>query len=654
MKTEYSLEIQNVSKKFPVKKVNKLGGLSTVGYKEILSDITFNVEKGTVVGVIGNNGSGKSTLFKILAGIIYPDTGTITANGKIASILELGMGFDPTLSGRDNIEIKCKLYGLNNSQISEIENKIIDFSELGEQIDYPLNTYSSGMKSKLSFSILININFDIMLIDEALSVGDVSFNYKCKNTFNSLKKQNKTLLLTSHNLTLLEELCDKLIWIESGRIKEIGEPSPLCYKFKKDSTETPSTLKQLSDNGDVSSTNRLACLYRDGISVPKNLELAKELFQKAINGGNVDALINLGDILKTEGNNENAIALYNQALQKGNQDAILRLSVDAQIPDSYLSMMSTLIDSQNVSAMMLLADAYDEGIGIKQDRNKASILYENAALHNNIKAMYLVGIRYRDGIGVEKDIEKALHFLELSANIGFLKSIVELANMYLKGIEVSVNIEKSIEYYKIAAIHGDKRSILQLNSLFRDGHKVEKDIDEANKWANLYAIRESKLIEQTLADIYYRKNEFTTDRRLAFNIYLECANKGIIESMVEVALMYRDGIGTEYNTSKAAWWFQKASDLNHDGAMFELGNMYLKGNGVERNIEKSIQLLERSAILGNKNSQYLLGRIYYEGIVVIKDLDKAINYLKLSSEKGNPNASTLLNQIALDKHQDTV
>ena len=189
----------------------------------VLQDISFSVLEGRSLGIIGDNGAGKSTLMKLLVGTLQPTSGSIAIKGKVAALLELGAGFHPEFTGRRNIYLNAALLGVSDENIAELEQRIIEFSELGDFIDRPVKTYSSGMYVRLAFSIATMVDPDVLVIDEALSVGDIAFQKKCVERMNEFRKQNKTMIFCSHSMYHVQELCDTAIWLEKGRIREIGE-----------------------------------------------------------------------------------------------------------------------------------------------------------------------------------------------------------------------------------------------------------------------------------------------------------------------------------------------------------------------------------------------------------------------------------------------
>lgn len=199
----------------------------------VLDEISTTIKKGEVVALIGTNGSGKSTLLKLMTKIIYPNKGTIETYGKLTSLLELGAGFHPDFSGRENIYFNASIFGLTRKQIDERLEDIIEFSELREFIDNPVRTYSSGMFMRLAFAVAINVDADILLIDEILSVGDEHFQKKCFDKMKDLKKQGKTMVFVTHNMNAVTELCDRAIWIYEGKIRMDGKPETIVNEYIK-------------------------------------------------------------------------------------------------------------------------------------------------------------------------------------------------------------------------------------------------------------------------------------------------------------------------------------------------------------------------------------------------------------------------------------
>src|SRR5207249_3864146 len=189
-----------------------------------LDGVTFEIPRGTTFGVIGENGSGKSTLLKLLAGITKPTRGALRVDGRISALIELGAGFHPEISGRENVAINGIMLGLTRRQVEERFDEIVDFAELREFIDARVKTYSSGMYMRLGFSVAIHVDPDVLLIDEVLAVGDEAFTRKCLDKIGEFRRRGKTILLVTHSLGLVEKMCDQAMWLRHGRKADIGDP----------------------------------------------------------------------------------------------------------------------------------------------------------------------------------------------------------------------------------------------------------------------------------------------------------------------------------------------------------------------------------------------------------------------------------------------
>ena len=225
---EYAIEVQDVYKTFDVY-LDKARNRKEI--REVLKGINLNIKKGEAVALIGVNGSGKSTLLKLMTKIIYPNKGKIITRGKLTSLLELGAGFHADFSGRENIYFNASIFGLTKKEIDDRLEQIIEFSELRDYIDNPVRTYSSGMFMRLAFAVAINVDADILLVDEILSVGDQHFQAKCINKMKELKKEGKTMVFVTHSLGSAQELCDRSIWLSNGIIKMDGDTNAIIEKY---------------------------------------------------------------------------------------------------------------------------------------------------------------------------------------------------------------------------------------------------------------------------------------------------------------------------------------------------------------------------------------------------------------------------------------
>ena len=237
------IDVDNVSVRY------MMGDFKDIGLKEYLirktkgqmatkefwalRDVSFHVEKGTLLGIIGSNGSGKSTILKVLAGIMPPTKGSITAHGSIAALLELGAGFDGDLTVRENIYLRGAMLGYTREFVNEEYQNIIDFSELQEFEDVAYKKLSSGMKSKLAFSLASRVNPDILVLDEVLSVGDIGFRKKSENRMREMMSGGTTTILVSHSMGQIREMCTQVVWLEKGEMRGIGDTKQVCDEYEK-------------------------------------------------------------------------------------------------------------------------------------------------------------------------------------------------------------------------------------------------------------------------------------------------------------------------------------------------------------------------------------------------------------------------------------
>jgi len=236
-----AIKVENVSKTFklPHEKVSSVKSAVVNFYKrkrtyekqEVLNDISFEVEKGEFFGIVGRNGSGKSTLLKLLAGIYSPDSGNIHISGKLTPFIELGVGFSPELTGRENVFLNGSLLGFSRKEMEKMYDDIVEFAELERFMDQKLKNYSSGMQVRLAFSIAVQSKNEILLLDEVLAVGDLRFQKKCFNYFRELKREKRTVIFISHDMNAIKEYCNRALFIENGQIVESGSPDQIAKEY---------------------------------------------------------------------------------------------------------------------------------------------------------------------------------------------------------------------------------------------------------------------------------------------------------------------------------------------------------------------------------------------------------------------------------------
>ena len=239
--TTPAVVVDNVSLKFRMYKErnNSLKAALLRGKRSVhedfmaLQDVSFEVPVGSTFGLIGRNGAGKSTLLKCLAKIYYPDAGSIHANGRVASLLEVGSGFHPELSGRENVFLNGSILGMSKRELTRKFDEIVDFSGVEKFIDQPVKNYSSGMYVRLGFSIAINVDPDVLVVDEILAVGDAAFKLKCAQKFVEFKEAGKTVVMVTHSMGSLRDMCDQAAWLEYGKLAEVGDAKSVIAAYKR-------------------------------------------------------------------------------------------------------------------------------------------------------------------------------------------------------------------------------------------------------------------------------------------------------------------------------------------------------------------------------------------------------------------------------------
>lgn len=692
MSNENAVTVRNVCKTFTTRSDSnhgkKLFKRTEKVTRNVLDDISFEIRKGEVFGIIGRNGSGKSTLLKIISMIMKPDSGTIGINGRVASILELGMGFHQDLSGRENIYIKGSMYGFTREQIDERLDNIIKYAELEDYIDLPIRIYSSGMSSRLAFAIMINVDADIVILDEVLSTGDLAFGTKSQAHFSNMKSRGKTIVIVAHSMATMRNMCDRVAWIDGGKIRELGPPNVVCGHYETELSESLEVITELAESGVPASQNTLGCMYRDGVSVERNLELAIYWFEEAVKRDSDEAKINLADMIvsgvKTD-DRERALDLYMSAAQKGNRDARTKLSrllteEKADVGKELIDDFKKLLLTENPQLYYEYGDLLMKTAWNNEDRTEALEWFQKSSDGGNVNAMYQIAIMYRDGNGPKRDNTKHVEWLKKAAENGHAQSQLMLGNMYRDGVKVESDESEAFKWYRMAAENNNPDAIYQVAMMYRDGKGVDKNKDESNRWLRLYS--EHDLFRQinVLADSFSHSKNGVHDPEIGMKWYSVNSEHNDANSKYQMGLMLSEGDGK--NIPEAVSFLNSATDNGHlssailmlnlygldlaDDSAFEtavksiddivkkgnswaanvVGNMYASGNIVQTDGKKAVEYLQAAAVSGTPASMHKLGEMYRDGTVVEQNLEKSVRWFKEGMRAGNMwSAVSLINMF---------
>lgn len=297
------------------------------GYEiqKVLNDVSFEINKGEFFGIVGRNGSGKSTLLKLLAGIYTPDSGLVHINGSLTPFIELGVGFNPELTGRENVYLNGALLGFSRTEMEAMYEDIVSFAELERFMDQKLKNYSSGMQVRLAFSIAIRANTDILLIDEVLAVGDSAFQQKCFDYFQKLKEDKKTIILVTHDMSAVKRFCTSAVYVKNGEVTAYGTPEEVADVYLVDNIESSSQETAKGENETLSSSHRLVTKITQ--ETPREVELEFEYSSNdsspmyiglsILKDGVSVAEINSKDTLSLDGNGKAAFAFSKGLLNQG-------------------------------------------------------------------------------------------------------------------------------------------------------------------------------------------------------------------------------------------------------------------------------------------------------------------------------------------------
>ena len=691
MDPKNAIEVLNITKTFkievedPDKKSTIVNRIPTKTVeRKVIDNISLNIRKGDVLGVLGRNGAGKSTFLSLIAKIMKPDSGTIERSGKTATILELGMGFHQDMSGRENIYLKGELYGFSRGQIDERIDKIIEYSGIRDYIDNPVRTYSSGMSGRLAFAIMVNVDSDIMLVDEILSVGDLSFSAKAREHFKKMASSGKTVVFVSHNIDFVESMCNRAVWLENGKVFKDGPAKQICSEYRHYMNDSPEVISDLAIAGVPDSQDKLGMSYRDGGAFGQSNELYEKWIKEAAIHGHTRAQVEYANILFSRGEEEESINYYNLAAAKGDVEAKNKISV-LSLPKSFG--IEQLIDifkqiakpgncvNEYRCAQLLLKSAWSN-----KDRTEAFNMFVKAADDGSLEAMNQVAIMYRDGVGTPKDVKRMEEYFQKGADFGYIPSMVALGDIYSQGRFLPKDESKAFEYVLKAARLGDSNCMYRVANLYKDGVGVSPSKEESDYWLDKY-VKSLYYMHRLWAADYIRSGSVDTAYSI-MDLYddstsvtgcwaigglitlLRSENKPIdgciemlsykadnnnIDAIKRLGNLYYDGIGVDKDYSIAIKWYQKASNLGDSWSKLRLGDMYRDGKGTEIDINKAVSFYSDIAEQGNTVALSNLISISVSRSVQDSSLfDRSFEKLKTIAYSGNLDAIKRVGNLYYD------
>ncbi|MBO6083871.1 MAG: ATP-binding cassette domain-containing protein, partial [Candidatus Methanomethylophilaceae archaeon] len=488
----HAIELKGVTKTYSIRTKENGRKSST---NTVLDHIDLTVRKGEIIGVLGGNGSGKSTLLKILSNIIAPTEGRVVVNGKVASILELTVGFHDELSGLENIYIRAKLYGIPRKVIDERLGDIIEYADIGDYIHNPVRTYSSGMKSRLAFAVMVNVDADIFIIDEALSVGDSRFTIKTVGFLENLAVQGKTVLITSHSTYVLRSFCTRAVVLDGGKIVADGLPDVVCPAYDVIDLGSQEALVEHAGKGIPQAQYILSkrCLA-DG-----DREGYADWLSKAAYSNHPKAMVEYAAVRASEGDTAEAERLLLSAAKRGNTEAMWRYSAMTQGFDGgdirhglkAIARKGDHFDVYRFARYLDLTALNDD------DLAQAYNEYERAARMGNKGACYEAALMKLNGIGTPIDSEGAIQDLRDLAEQGDMQAMQDLVRIYTDGTYISPDTKEQLRWQTKLANAGVARSQFAVAMMLMNGIGTEPDPAAAEEWLARYAVSS---LEDPLAD----------------------------------------------------------------------------------------------------------------------------------------------------------
>jgi ABC-type polysaccharide/polyol phosphate transport system ATPase subunit len=628
--------LRNVTKTYKIR-TGEDGRVS--GIKVVLDNVDFNVYKGEIVGILGGNGSGKSTLLKLMSNIIAPTSGRVVVNGKVASILELTVGFHDELSGLENIYIRGKLYGIPRKIIDERLRDIIDYADIGDYIHNPVRTYSSGMKSRLAFAVMVNVDADVFIIDEALSVGDSRFILKTVGFLENLVLQGKTVLITSHSTYMLKSFCTRAIILDDGKITADGLPEDVCATYDVIDLGSQEALAEHANKGVPQAEYMLSkyCIA-DG-----DTEGFRKWLSKAAYSNHTGAMVEYASLCASEGDTEEAKKLLLSAAKRGSDVARWRYSAMVQGFDGKevrdgLKAIARKGDHFDVYrlAKYLRLTAMDE-----EDLAKAYAMYQEAISLGNRDACHEAAIMKLNGIGTPIDAEGAIRELRDLAEQGDTRCMQDLVSIYSDGHHVSPDKKEQLYWHTKLANAGVTRSQFVVAMMHMNGIGTERNLDLAEEWLGRYAVSS---LEDPLADA--ADSAKIIGHKLPMDAY--AINMFLIKGFSRRALISNLSTMLDVTTVKDKELVFKLSQQAASSAGASrtfLAECYLKGIGTEPHPDKAVELYRSAADYGSTRAMMVVALMYRYGVDGKTDMELFERYIRMAAKRDNAIALAVVDEL---------
>ncbi len=613
----------------------------------VFEGVDLEVRKGEVLGILGRNGCGKSTFMKLVSGILEPDRGTVEVEGKVASILELSMGFHGDLTGRENIFLRSELYGISREEVKAHIDDIIEYSDLGVFIDNPVRTYSSGMRSRLAFSVMVNVDAEIFIVDEALSTGDMAFASKASEHLRNLVRSGKTVLFTSHSLSTIKRTCTRAVWINDRRIAMDGSADEVCEAYSSSINDSFEETRHLAEGGSSSAQYRLAVFYRDGTGTDADPDKYRFWLEAASERGHPMAALELGDLVAGS-DRARAMELYRQAADNGNYDARRKYALmveDSKEGTEFLGgVLADLAGSGYPGDIFAYGDFLFRTAAGTEDRRKAFELVSEASEKGWMDADLLLARMYREGYGTPRDMDASIRCLVSAARRGSGKAMTILAETYYEGRNVPKDRAEAFGWYRMSALTGNPRSQYQVAVMLSEGDGTEKDQEEADRW---FARSSSTMLNDLRLDAMDTlRSRYGADGR-ADTLLKEASRDYHPRSMMSLASRYDSGRGFKKSRSACISLTEKAA-LGPGSPRTRLAELYLSDDPDGKK-DAILTLLNDAIAAGDGKAMYIMGTLYREGTLVGRDKDLYRRYIRMAAEHGDRQARMLIGKWKLSQ-----